>query len=171
MKLTSFLAMVGIVFAVTVVENTEHKPVMAIKYLTPIIIVDSLNKKEKNEVTINQSSKKRYLKKIMAEVDKELESLKSSDVKTEIEKELEGLESSDEGGKPYKRALLDLKSTHRESSFAEASWRRPELTSKSGLHTSIKEANKPTWWEMTFPGNKKYEVGKLTYMKRTDCFL
>jgi hypothetical protein len=54
---------------------------------------------------------------------------------------------------PYKRAILDFKSTYDQSSFWDNNWKDPSLTGPRGFHNSAATAGKENWWETTFPGN------------------
>ena len=84
-----------------------------------------------------------------------------------MKEELKAMDGAGGGG-DYKRAMLDLKAKHRESSNLDGNWAQPKLTSSHGVHQDRRQHNRPQWWETTFQGNKNFEVGKLTYMKRAD---
>ena len=71
-------------------------------------------------------------------------------------------------GLPFKRAMIDLKATHRERSNYSGAWKHPKLTSRTGVHQHGSQTGKPQWYETTFPGKKNFEVGKLSLMKRGD---
>ena len=46
------------------------------------------------------------------------------------------------GGKP-KRAMMDMKATHREKSFYNADWANPRLDSKTGTHQAANAGGQP----------------------------